>query len=285
MHPVPTRTIAAFGVVTALVLLILLRLGRSVLARSTVESGDARSRTAQRLVLAGDVFAVLLVSAGVVRNNVLGQSLSHDALSALIMGLMGLALVQASGELGLRALLGSHLRRELSRGNLAAGLAAAAHYASVGILAQHAVAGQNWLGFGLALVFFSLATATHLSLVSLFRALTTYDDDEHIRGGNLAAAISYAGASLASSLVISRALQGDFTTWKGSLLGFAMMSACGLGLYPIRQGLVQGLWLGAAPTLRGGALDDAIAQERDVGAAMLEAVTYVGAALALVALA
>jgi uncharacterized membrane protein YjfL (UPF0719 family) len=266
-------------------MLSLLRLARGLLARSTVETGEARARGAHRIVLAGDVLAVLLVAAAVVRNNVLGQSLTHDALSAVIMGATGLLLVQGAGELGIRALVGSHLRTELDRGNLAAALAAAAHYVSVGLLASHAVAGQDWRGWGLSLMFFALSIGAQLAVVSLFRALTTYDDAEHVRGGNIAAALSYAGASIAASVVISRALQGDFAGWRASLVGFAQLCAWTLVLYPVRQLVVQGLWLRAAPTARGGAIDDAISQERDVGTAALEATTFVGAALAIVALA
>lgn len=136
--------------------------------------------------------------------NVLGQSTAHDVVSVLIMGATGLALVQLAGSLGVRALLGAHLPVQLARGNVAAGLAAGAHYMAMGVLARHAVAAQDWRSWGLSLVFFSLAVV-QLGAVSLFRALTTYDDDEHIRGGNLAASLSYAGVSLASALVVSRA--------------------------------------------------------------------------------
>jgi hypothetical protein len=45
--------------------------------------------------------------------------------------------------------------------------------------------------------------------------------------------------------------------------------------------IVQGLILGARPTLRGGALDQAIGVDRNVGAAALEASAYVGTALAI----
>jgi uncharacterized membrane protein YjfL (UPF0719 family) len=284
MHPVSTRTTALFGVLTALTLLALLRAGRALVSRTAKDEG-ARRNAAQNITLGGDVLAVLLVAAATVRYNALGQSVAHDVISVAIMGVTGLALVQISGSLGVRALFGGHLRQELARANVAAGLAAGAHYASMGVLARHAVSAQDWRSWGLSLVFFTLAVLAHLGAVSLFRALTTYDDDEHIRGGNLAAALSYAGVSVASAVVISRALEGDFTTWKASLTGFALLSACVLGLYPVRQLVVQSLWLKAPPTLRGGALDDAIAQDRDVGAAALEATTYLASALALVALA
>lgn len=283
MATLSTAATAAYGITASLSLLTLLRVGRSITQKRAKIPRDDRS-PAERMVLAGDVLAVLLVAAGSVRSNALGLSVTHDVLSVAIMALTGLALVQLAGALGVRALLGSHLPTELSRNNLAAGLAAGAHYASMGILARHAVSAQDWRGWGLSLVFFALSVALQLGAVTLFRALTTYDDDEHIRGGNLAAALSYAGVSIASALMISRAVEGDFTTWARSLASFAGMSAWVLLLFPVRQIIVQGLLFGAAPSMRGGALDDAIAQNRDVGASTLESLAYLALALAWVAL-
>jgi hypothetical protein len=57
------------------------------------------------------------------------------------------------------------------------------------------------------------------------------------------------------------------------------------GIVTARQLIVQGLFMKSLPTLRGGAIDDAVAQDRDVGAAVLEASTYLASAMALVALA
>ena len=58
-----------------------------------------------------------------------------------------------------------------------------------------------------------------------------------------------------------------------------------IALYPVRQILVQSLILGAAPTLRGGKLDAAIAQDRNLGLAALEAATYLATALGIARLA
>jgi hypothetical protein len=56
-------------------------------------------------------------------------------------------------------------------------------------------------------------------------------------------------------------------------------------LYPVRQVLVQAVLMGARPTFRGGALDDAIAMDHNEGTAAMEAATYLAAALAFAKLA
>jgi uncharacterized membrane protein YjfL (UPF0719 family) len=197
----------------------------------------------------------------------------------------GIFLIQLTGSLGIRLLLRSTLDKQLERGNVAAGVAAGANFVAVGILAAPAIAGSDFAGLGLSFAFFGLAVVTLALYVTLFRALTTYDDAEQIQGDNVAAAVSYAGISLAVSLVLARALRGgEFSGWGSALAGFGWVAASALSLYPVRQVLVQGLILGRAPTLRGGKLDDAIGIDRNTGLAVMEALAYLATAVAIVEL-
>jgi hypothetical protein len=56
-------------------------------------------------------------------------------------------------------------------------------------------------------------------------------------------------------------------------------------LYPVRQLAVQTLLLRKPFALRGGDLDRLVAQERNVGASAVEAVSYLAAAILLTGLA
>ena len=92
---------------------------------------------------------------------------------------------------------------------------------------------------------------------------------------------SYAGATLAIAVIVGHAAEGDFAGWTLSLraYGFALLSA--LVLYPVRQLLVQTLLLREPFTFHGGGLDQRIAQHRDVGAGVVEAVSYLATAALL----
>jgi uncharacterized membrane protein YjfL (UPF0719 family) len=160
-------------------------------------------------------------------------------------------------------------------------VAGGAHYVAIGLITSQAMGGHDVKTLGLSVIFFVLGQITLHVFVSLFRALTTYDDAEQIAGENLAAALSYAGAVLAMAVIIGRAAEGEFTTWESSLRGYAGVLACVIALYPVRQVFVQMLLLRAPLKLRGGPLDDGIAIERSAGLAALEAVTYVSTALAI----
>lgn len=289
MAPVGPSTayVASFGAATVLGLLLLHRLvlRRLLLPGASVRSdmlGDNRARALREV---GDVLAVFLLGAAVVKNCVLGESLARDAAWTAAFGAMGLLLLELTGFLGVRLLLRKRLAESLDRGNVAAGVAAASHYVATGILTSRAVAGSDLRGLGLSLTFFALAQMAHQLLVALYRTLTTYDDAEQIEGENLAAAISFGGLSIAVATIVARALEGDFVDWPTSLAGFGLLVATALALYPVRQLIVQGLLLGGRLSLRGGDLDEGIGRDRNVAAAALEAASYIGAALAIAALA
>lgn len=270
-----TRYVALFAVGTLLAMLALHRAARKLL------DGGAEANTARRLLTVGELLGVLLVGAAVIKNNVRVEGLRADLIWTSAFALAGLAMVLGVGRLSLRALLRARLHAELGENNTAAGLAAASHMVATGLLASKAVAGHSARELGLAAVFFCLAMLTHSGFVALFRALTTYDDAEQIEGENLAAGISYAGLTVSLAVLIARAVEGDFSGWSASLLGFAGVSAWCLALYPVRQFVLGTLLLGQRPTLRGGPLDEAIGATRDVGVASLEAAAYLGAALAI----
>jgi uncharacterized membrane protein YjfL (UPF0719 family) len=286
---VPSETVVryAFAAGAALVLLALFHLVQRLVSPRHTLSADARAKNgALVLVQAGHVAAVLLLVPGIVREALTHESLGGSIAWALAFGVAGVLLIQAVGALGIRLLLSGTLARELETGNMAAGVAAAANYVAVGILAAPAIAGSDLRGLGLALAFFGLAVATQAAYVALFRALTVYDDSDQIQGENLAAALSYAGVTVAVALVLARAVTGgDFVGWRPALAGYASVAVSALALYPVRQLVVQGLVLGRRPTLRGGALDEAIGVDRNASLAALEALAYLATAVALVQLA
>jgi uncharacterized membrane protein YjfL (UPF0719 family) len=272
----------AFAVGTTLVMLALFRLSRRVASPGKSVGKDfAASNAARHLLDVGQVLGVFMVSAAVVRNCVHGEDLTSDLVSAAGFGALGLVLIAVMGRFGTQLLLRAQLPAEIERGNVAAGVAAGSHYVATGIVAAHALAGSKLRDVGLSLLFFVLAMTALWAFVTLFRALTTYDDAEQIQGENLAAALSYAGISIAVAIIVGCALDGDFVSWASSLRGFGAILLLALALYPVRQLFVQTLLLGAPFALRGGALDTRIGVERNEGIGALEAVTYIATALSV----
>jgi uncharacterized membrane protein YjfL (UPF0719 family) len=276
--------VGCFAAGTTLLLLLVMRAAQRFVAPSASTEADDKN-VARALLHVGQLVAVFAVAAAAVKNCVQGVSIGHDVAWVGAFSLVALALVVITGRFGIQLLLRSTLPKEIDQKNAAVGAAAGAHYAACGIVTAESFAGHDLRGLLLSLAFFGLAQITLHLFVTSFRALTTYDDAEEIRGGNLAAALSYGGLAIAVALIIGRALEGDFTGWASSLRGYALALPIVVTLYPVRQLLVQTFLLGAPFTLRGGRLDDAILRERAVGMGALEAASYVATALATLRLA
>jgi uncharacterized membrane protein YjfL (UPF0719 family) len=278
----PVGYVMSFALGTIVALLLLLRLGERVFSPAhDVANEMTNTNSARRLLSVGEVLAVFLVAVSSVRNCLDGQSVLNDVLWVGAFAFSGLLIVVITGRVGCSVLLRSRLRGEVERGNLAAGLAAGAHYVATGIITSRALSGHSLKELALSVGFFVLAQLTLHLFVVLFRALTTYDDAEQIQGENLAAALSYSGVTVAIAMVIARALDGEFEGWLVSLRGYATVLCFLFAFYPMRQLLIQSLLLGGRPSLRGGKLDHGIAGERNEGMAALEAGTYLSTALAI----
>lgn len=270
--------VGGFAVGTTLALLLLLRI---LQRRATPEHEGDDENPARALLHAGQLLGVFFVSAAAVKNCVIGTGFLRDALWVGAFALAALGLLAVTGRLGVQLLLRSSLAEEIERKNSAVGLAAGAHFAACGIVTAQSFAGHDARALGLSLVFFTLAQFTLLGFVTLFRALTVYDDAEEIRGENVAAALSYGGLAVAVAIIVGRALDGDFAGWSVSLRAYAGALPWVFLLYPVRQFFVQTLLLGGKFTLRGGRLDDAIRGRRSAGMGALEAASYVATALAV----
>jgi uncharacterized membrane protein YjfL (UPF0719 family) len=273
--------VLGFAVGTTLGMLVLLQIADKLTSKHTIASDLHSDNSARRFVRVGQMIGVFLVAASAVKNSAEGVSITRDVLWVSAFGAVAALLLTVTGRLGIRLLLQGRLEQEIDRGNAAAGLAAGAHYVAAGIITSRAIGGTDVHGLGVSLVFFVLAQVTLHVFVSLFRALTTYDDAEQIHGENMAAAFSYSGALVAFAIIIACALDGDFVSWPASLRGYGEMLLLGLMLYPVRQLFVQVLMLHSPFTLRGGRLDRGIAVERNEGMGALEAAAYLATALSV----
>jgi uncharacterized membrane protein YjfL (UPF0719 family) len=266
----------------AVVLLSLLVLGAERALRGPIDLKTVRKNAAVALVEAGLLLGTFFVAATSVSGCVEGNSVLDDLLWTSVFGLGGALLLVLSGRVGVLLLVRSRLPAAVASGNTAAGLAAGAHYAATGVILSGCFYGGELWSLVLALSFFVLAQATLYGLVSLFRALTPYDDSEEILSGNIAAALSYGGATLALSIIVSHAASGVFVGLVASLRSYGLSLLFALALYPVRQLLVQWAMLGARPSLRRGALDQSIVEERNAGIGALEASAYIATALLMV---
>jgi uncharacterized membrane protein YjfL (UPF0719 family) len=255
-------------------------LGRFIDGGHRVGADFSGKNPARALAQVGALLGLFLVAASLVQGSTTGASLVGDLSRVALFGAVAVVLLDASTWLGWRMLLGGSLERELEEGNIAAGLCAGAHALGAGLLTSHAVVGTTFTALGAGIGFWAVGQLAWTVLLALFRSLTAYDEGQHVDVGNVAAGVSYAGATVAVALVVGRATEMEFVGWLPTLVAFGRSLLDGVVLWPVRQLLAGGLLIGARPAIRGGALDRAIAQHR-VGPAALEAASLVGTALLL----
>lgn len=191
----------------------------------------------------------------------------------------GILLLLVTGALVSRVFLGGRMRAELARGNVAAGLVAAGHYVAVSWILESCMFGRDLRSLTVSALFYLIGVATLIVLQLMYRGLTHYADDQEVVGDNAAAALGFAGITLAFAIIIAHAAEGTFVSWGTSLRGYALALLLALALYPVRQLVVGPLLLGLPARARGGALDRLVAQERSVTVGAIEALAYVAMAL------
>ncbi len=259
---------------TALALTVLIGLRK--LARRPAAAVD---NAAMLTVRGGEVVAACLIGGAAAATG--GADWADRAVwTAAMVAVGATAQVLAVGA-SLTVLLRRDTGEQLGKANLAVGLAAAAYDVAVGLVVANSLVGSEHGDLVPGLVFVGLGVAAVLVLATLLRALTSFDDAEQLRSGNLAVAVAHAGMTLAVALLVSHATAGEFDGWAVSLRAFSETIAFAVVLVPIRIGVVQAALLRRGWQWRGGALDQLVGTHRHTGAATLEAAALIGGALAV----
>jgi uncharacterized membrane protein YjfL (UPF0719 family) len=155
--------------------------------------------------------------------------------------------------------------------NLAAGALECGTYVASGIILAGAIrqpGGTPWT----AAAVFLLAQCAFIVMGHLNQRWSGYDVAAEVRSGNFAAGIGFALTMVALSLLMLKAIGGEFTSWATTLSYFAFDAAAGMVL------LVFLRWLAGVALLPGARMKDEIVRDRNVNAGLIEGVLAVGIA-------
>jgi uncharacterized membrane protein YjfL (UPF0719 family) len=231
------------------------------------------------LARAGALAGGFLVIAGAVSGSGVGERWSRDLPWMAVFAVAGLVEAALAATLLDHVVLRGGLRREIARGNLAAGLTSAGHRIAAGWVASRCLYGADLGTLAIGAAFLAIGALTLLVFQLLHRSLTHYADDQEIRGGNSAVALSNVGLTLALAIIVGHAAEGSFAGWAASLRAYAGALLLALALYPVRQLVVCRMMLGFSLGLRGREIDRAIAADRDHVLAGIEGLIYVATAM------
>jgi uncharacterized membrane protein YjfL (UPF0719 family) len=272
-------TIAFISVATLALLVVARLVNQFFMHEQLTASLTTRDNAALGLSLSGYLFGVMMIITDVLSGPGHGEWL-QDALWVSVYGIGGILFLVFVGTIELRWIVSGDALKSVREGNTAAGMITMGSYIATSLIIAATVSGEGSGGTWVtAIVFFLVGQITLLLVTYGFRLLTAYDDSSEIMNGNTAAALSYAGLMIAVAIVVGNAIRGEFVDYRSSLTDYARTLTVVVALYPIRQFLVQGILLGGGFSLYGGRLDEEIRKDRNMSAAALEALTYIGAAI------
>jgi uncharacterized membrane protein YjfL (UPF0719 family) len=268
-----------FVVLAIIVLLIIARLVyRLLLGQGMTETLINGDNKAAAVSLGGFLLGVIQVVIPILSGP--SHSFWADVAGVATYGIGGIIAMAVAGlifEEYSRA-TGAPLRQQVAAGNLSAGIIDGAIF-----FASSQIVAGSLTGDGGAIiptiVFWAAGVAALVVFTHIFRQLTAYNDADLIRENNVAAAFGSAGLIVAIGMMVGYAVSGNFTGYGQGFRDFGLMLLAVFALYPVRQIIVQMLFLGGGFSFRNGRLDHEIAQDRNVGAGLLEAIGYLATAL------
>jgi len=158
--------------------------------------------------------------------------------------------------------------------NTGTGAVEAAVYVSVGIVIAGSVAGVGG-GPETSFAFLGLGLLTLILYTLFYEFTTSYDVHDEIERDNVAVGVALAGNLIAISIVVFKAVFGDFTTWEEGIAGFLTFAVIGTALLFVVRTLVD---LILFPRV---SMAQELAVDRNLGLALIETSVLVSASLIL----
>ena len=262
------------------VVLVLLVIGKLVydgLHRSFVLRTELveKDNLAVALAVAGYYLGLAIVLGGVVSGPAPADSSLVDNVVVLgIFGLLGIVLLNLSAWINDKVVFSKfdNEKEIVEDRNAGMGAVEGGNYIAVGLITAGAMSGEG--GWASGLVFWVLGLAALIVVGLLYDKLTSYDLHEQIEKDNVAVGVAFAGVLVGFGNIIRLAGEGDFVTWTDSLTEFGYYALVGLLLLPLIRFFADKVLLPGASLS-----DELVGDPPNLGAGVIEAVTYLAASM------
>lgn len=266
---------AGHASVVLLEVIALVWIGRRALELATrtrfKEELMVKDNPAAGVALAGFYLALFIALSSLLSGE--PGDLLGDLRVTAVHGVAAIAALIASSFLW-RPVVQIRLREDiLAARNVGAGLVAASVLIATSLIYRGAAHLQD-LNPVVVAAFFALGEGALLAWLLAYEWITPYDVYGEIgEKGNVAAAISVSGATIAAGLILGNAVEGEFLGWENSIRDTFLYMIPLLALPLARWVVVNGLFLGF------GNVNREIEEDRNAAAGLIEAAAYVGIAL------
>ena len=268
------------GFIYLAVVLVLFVIGRWVfdtLHRGFVLRTELIEKANLALALAaGGYYLGLAIVLGGVVSGPASFSVLDDIIGVVIFGLLGIVLLNLSAWINDRIIFSKfdNEREIVEDRNAGLGAVEGGNYVAVGLVTAGAMSGEGGLLPGLVFWVSGLVVLVVAGLV--YDRITAYDLHDQIEKDNTAVGVAFAGVLVGFGNIIRLAGEGDFVSWTESLTAFGYYAVVGLILLPLVRLFADKV------LLPGARLSDELVKDRpNLGAGVIEAVTYLAASTLL----
>jgi len=242
---------------------------RFVLRTELVE----KDNLAVALAVSGYYLGLVIVLGGVVSGPA-SFSVIDDVIGLVIFGVLGTVLLNLSAWVNDAVVFSKfdNEREIVEDRNAGMGAVEAGNYIAVGLITAGAMSGEGGLVPGLVYWFAGLVALIVAGL--LYDKMTSYDLHDEIEKDNVAVGVAFAGVLIGFGNIIRLAGEGDFVSWNQSLTEFGYYTVVGLFLLPLVRLFADKVLLPGARLS-----DELVKDQPNLGAGVLEAVSYVAASM------
>ena len=242
---------------------------RFVLQTELVE----KDNLAVAVAVSGYYLGLVIVLGGVVSGPA-SFSIVDDVIGLVIFGGLGIVLLNLSAWVNDTVVFSkfNNEKEIVEDRNTGMGAVEAGNYVAVGLVTAGAMSGEGGLVPGLVYWIAGLAALVVAGL--LYDKITSYDLHDEIEKDNAAVGVAFAGVLIGFGNIIRLAGDGDFVSWNESLTQFGYYTVVGLILLPLVRLFADKV------LLPGASLSDELVKARpNLGAGVLEAVSYLAASM------
>ncbi len=233
-----------------------------------------KDNLALSLALGGYFIGLVFMIGGVMWGP--SSGLVEDLIDIFFYGLVGIFLLNVSIIINDKLILHkfSNVKEIIEDQNAGTGVVEAASYIAVGLNVSGAISGQGG-DLITTLVFWSLGQTTLIVGGLVYNLITPFDIHDEIEKDNVAVGVAFAGVLIALGNIARVGSQGDFISWYDNLLTFGIDVGIGLLLLPVIRLITDKILLSKVDITH-----ELVGQEHpNIGLGLLEAVSYVSAAL------
>ncbi len=242
---------------------------RFVLQTELVE----KDNLAVAVAVSGYYLGLVIVLGGVVSGPA-SFSIVDDVIGLVMFGGLGIVLLNLSAWVNDTVVFSKfdNEKEIVEDRNTGMGAVEAGNYVAVGLITAGAMSGEGGLAPGLVYWIAGLAALVVAGL--LYDKITSYDLHDEIEKDNAAVGVAFAGALIGFGNIIRLAGDGDFVSWNESLTQFGYYTVVGLVLLPLVRLFADKVLLPGASLS-----DELVKAQPNLGAGVLEAVSYLAASM------